>query len=84
MIIREIIMWLSIMRHNLQDFPEVGNDNKIKALGFAIDYIKKYQMIKEITDNWVLLPDSTVLDFKDVRKIKEIIEADKADMREVE
>lgn len=70
-------MWLSIMRKNLKNFPEVGNDNKIKALGFAIDYIKKYQMIKEITDNWEVLSDAVLLDFKDIRKIKEIIEADK-------
>ena len=69
-------MWLSIMRKDLKNFPEVGSDTKIKALDFAIDYIKKYQMIKEITDNWEVLSDAVLLDFKDIRKIKEIIESE--------
>ncbi len=48
MIIREIIMWLSIMRSNLKDFPEVGSDNKIKALSEALVIIHKYEKIEQI------------------------------------
>lgn len=74
MIIREIIMWLSIMRNNLKDFPEIGSDNKIRALSEALVIIHKYEKIKALTDKWSLLPDATVLDFKDVRTIKEVID----------
>lgn len=48
MTIREIIMWLSIMRSNLKDFPEVGSDNKIKALSEALVIIHKYEKIEQI------------------------------------
>ncbi len=48
MIIREIIMWLSIMRSNLKDFPEIGSDNKIKALSEALVIIHKYEKIEQI------------------------------------
>lgn len=50
--IREIIMWLSIMRNNLKDFPEVGSDSKIKALGEALVIIHKYEKIQEIVEHW--------------------------------
>lgn len=51
-----------------------------EAFETAIEIMHKYQMIKEITDNWVLLSDETIaLHFEDIHKIKEIIEADKTE-----
>lgn len=82
MIIREIILWLSLMRNNLKNFPEVGSDNKIKALSEALNIVHKYEKIKDLTDKWSFLPDTTVLDFKDVRTIKEIIDGNNEDYEE--
>lgn len=51
-----------------------------EAFETAIEIMRKYQMIKEITDNWVSLSDETIaLNFNDVHKIKEIIDADKVE-----
>lgn len=36
----EVTKWLSIMKANLNSFPEVSNAKKIEALGEAIRFLK--------------------------------------------
>jgi hypothetical protein len=38
---KECIKWLKIMRINLENFPEISNDKKIKALEKAIEIIER-------------------------------------------
>lgn len=74
MIIREIIMWLSIMRTNLKDFPEIKSDSKIKALGKAIEIIHKYQKIEEIVAKWKTDAWIGHLSYDCMVKISEVLE----------
>ena len=45
MSIDTVTKWLEIMRVNLKDFPEVGNDKKIESLDTAISYLGDYQQL---------------------------------------
>ena len=75
MSIDTVTKWLEIMRVNLKDFPEVGNDKKIESLDTAISYlgdyqqlIRKYEKIEQILKDIPYGGDATV------RRIQEVVE----------